>query len=257
MKGKFMGKRHGLRGLTVFFATVFALLLGASAAFAHVTVSSPNAVRGGNATVILKVPTESATASTTGVKLQLPVDTPFSSVTVKPKVGWIYTVTKTKLDSPIKAGHNEVSEVVTEIAWTATGAGIKPGEFDTFDLSVGPLPEDKDSVTFKAIQTYSDGTTANWVEESSGSTEPEHPAPTLALTDAQTNSNSGGSGANQAAGDNGNSGADNADGNGTGVTGIVLGGLGLLAGAAALVLVFGNRKRVNDLASDRNVTTDK
>ncbi len=41
---------------------------------------------------------------------------------------------------------------------------------------------------FKAIQTYSDGTTVSWIETPApGSTaEPDHPAPTLSLASADT-----------------------------------------------------------------------
>ena len=42
------------------------------------------------------------------------------------------------------------------VDWKATAGGIKPGEYVDFDLSVGPLPK-ATSMTFKALQTYSDG----------------------------------------------------------------------------------------------------
>ncbi|PRZ29497.1 uncharacterized protein CLV47_1336 [Antricoccus suffuscus] len=220
-----MRKKFSLRALTVLLATAAAVMAGAGAAFAHVTVSSPNAAKGGYATVAVKVPTESDTASTVGIKLQLPTDAPFKSVTIQPKAGWTYSVDKS-------------GDTVSAITWTATGDGIKPGEFDTFNISVGPLPTDKDSVTFKAIQTYSDGTTVNWVEEASGSTEPEHPAPALTLSSAPATSAHGASASSAPAT---SASADSVDG--LGVTGVILGGVGLLAGVAALVLVLTSRKR--------------
>ena len=226
-----MRKRLSLRALTVLLGAAFAVMAGAGAAFAHVTVSSPGAVKGGYATVTIKVPTESATASTVGLKLQLPADTPFSAVSVQPKPGWSYTVDKTGSD-------------VSAITWSATADGIKPGEFDTFNVSIGPLPKDKDSVTFKAIQSYSDGTTANWVEEASGSAEPEHPAPQLALTDGTATSAHGAPATDaqsQAGADSGDSGGVD----GLGITGVILGGIGLLAGVAALALVLTSRKRTS------------
>lgn len=230
-----MKKRFSLRALTIAFATTFALMTGVGAAFAHVTVSSTSAVKGGYATVTIKVPTESDTASTVGLKLQLPTDTPFQSVTVQPKAGWTYTLDKS-------------GDTVSAITWTATGDGIKPGEFDTFNISVGPLPKDKDSITFKAIQNYSDGTAVSWVEEASGSTEPDHPAPTLVLTDAPSASAaaSASAGADAGAGAGAQASSDDDSGvDGLGVTGVILGGVGLLAGIAALVVVLTTRRRTS------------
>ncbi len=220
-----MKKRTSFRALTVAIATGFAVMAGAGAALAHVTVSSPSAVKGGYATVAVKVPTESDTASTVGLKLQLPTDTTFQSVTIQPMSGWTYTVDKS-------------GSTVSAITWTATGEGIKPGEFDIFNISLGALPKDKDSITFKAIQTYSDGTTVNWVQEASGSTEPQHPAPTLALTDGQITSAHGSPAAAAQSDSSDNGGVD-----GLGVTGVVLGGIGLITGVAALALVLTSRNR--------------
>ena len=160
-------------------------LLGAGPAAAHVTVSSPAAVQGGYATVTFKVPTESATASTTGLKVQLPADQPLASVSVLPMTGWTYTVTKAKLATPISSDDGDITEAVSVIDWKATSSqtAIKPGEFNQFTISAGPLPKAA-SMTFKAIQTYSDGSTVSWIEEAAegSSAEPEHPAPTLRLS---------------------------------------------------------------------------
>ena len=160
-------------------------LLGAGAAAAHVSVSSPAAVQGGYATVTFKVPTESATASTTGLKVQLPADQPLASVSVLPMNGWTYTVTKAKLATPISSDDGDITEAVSVIEWKADSAqtAIKPGEFNQFTISAGPLPKAA-SMTFKAIQTYSDGTAVSWIEQAAegSSTEPEHPAPVLQLS---------------------------------------------------------------------------
>jgi len=74
--------------------------------------------------------------------------------------------------------------VVSQVTWRATGKGIVPGQYQDFDLSLGALPEEG-TMVFNAVQTYSDGTVVNWNEVSAdASVEPEHPAPTLALTAA-------------------------------------------------------------------------
>jgi periplasmic copper chaperone A len=159
--------------------------LSAGVAAAHVTVNSPGATQGGYAVLSFRVPTESETASTTGLRVQLPTDTPIASVSVEAKPGWNYTVTKTELNPPVQTDDGAVTEAVGEIAWTAVGDGVKPGEFAEFRVSAGPLPKQA-SITFKVIQRYSDGTEVGWVEvPAPGSTaELQHPAPTLNLAPA-------------------------------------------------------------------------
>jgi len=166
-------------------ATAGLFLLGTGVASGHVVVSAPGATQGGYSVLTFRVPTESDTASTVGVKVQLPTDEPLASVSVQPKDGWTYTVTKSTLATPITTDDGQVTEAISEIDWTATGGGIAPGEFDQFLVSVGPLP-DVPTMTFKAIQHYSDNTDVAWIEEpAAGSTaEPEHRAPTLTLAAA-------------------------------------------------------------------------
>ncbi len=173
-----MSSRIGMR----IGAALFTLpLLGiATAASAHVTVSSPDAKAGGWGKLVFRVPTESETASTTSIKVTLPEKTPLARISNQPKAGWSAKLTTVKHDKPVKVGDFELTETVSAVTWTATGDGIKPGEFDEFALSVGPLPE-AESLSFSVAQGYSDKTVANWNEIAKGDKEPEHPAPTLAL----------------------------------------------------------------------------
>jgi uncharacterized protein YcnI len=159
-------------------------VLWAGAASAHVTVNPKEATQGGFAKLTFRVPNEKDSGDTTKVEVALPTESPLGSVSVKPTAGWTATVTKSKLDKPIKTDDGEVTEAISRVVWTAAdGSGIKPGEFQEFDLSVGPLPE-KDSMVFKTLQTYSDGEVVRWIDEAKGSEEPEHPAPVLTLTKA-------------------------------------------------------------------------
>jgi uncharacterized protein len=95
-------------------------------------------------------------------------------------------VKKAKPATPLSTDEGPVTEIVTEIDWKAVSgnAGIKPGEFDSFVLSAGPLPKVA-TLTFKALQTYSDGKVASWIDVAApGSTaEPEHPAPSISLAE--------------------------------------------------------------------------
>lgn len=167
-----------------------ALVAAPTAASAHVTVASGDAVRGGEGVITFRVPTESATASTTKLQVQLPTATPIASVLVQPTYGWTAHAMTSKLATPIKNDDGDtVTEAVSQIVWTADSpaTAIKPGEFQQFVISAGPLPNVA-TLTFGAIQTYSDGTVVKWIESPApGSTvEPDHPAPVLTLAAAAT-----------------------------------------------------------------------
>lgn len=162
-------------------AAALLVLAGAGAASAHVTVSPAAAAPGSYATLTFEVPTESDTASTTRLAVYFPTDTPLASVSVQPHAGWHIKVTTTKLAKPVTTDDGQVSEAVSEVLWTAdsVATAIKPGEFDMFNVSAGPLPG-SGTLTFKALQTYSDGHVVRWIDESQpGQPEPDHPAPTL------------------------------------------------------------------------------
>ena len=108
-------------------------------------------------------------------------------MSTKPHPGWTVATTERKLAKPITAEGFTLSKVVATVTWTASGAsaGIGPGEFDEFELSLGAFPSDVDTLSFPTTQTYSDGTVVVWDQASvEGQDEPEHPAPTLELAAA-------------------------------------------------------------------------
>jgi uncharacterized protein YcnI len=222
--------------------------LGAGAAGAHVTVAAPGVAAGASDAVItFHVPTESASASTVGVKVQLPTSTPIAGVLVAPHPGWTAKVTQRTLSTPIKTDDGDITEVVSEIDWTAeAGQGIAPGFFGEFTVIAGKLPDDVDALTFKAIQTYSDKSVVSWIEEAApgGSQEPEHPAPILTLSTAtgiatsssNTPSVSASPGADRAVGSSGS----NSDTRST--VALTLGIVGAVLGAAALAITLLGRK---------------
>ena len=231
--------RPVFRLLTVAAAATAAVGLTALPALAHVTVSSPGATQGSFGVVTFRMPNEMDNANATELKVQLPADQPLASVAVKPEPGWAYTITRAKLPQPITDDDgNQVTDYVSVIDWKATAGGIKPGEYEDFDLSVGPLPK-AESMTFKAIQVYSNDQIVAWIDvPAAGSTaEPEHPAPTLKLAAAGAPSTSAAAPAPAA--------AASADGASKGsVTGAyVVGGIGLVAGLAALALAVSGRRR--------------
>ncbi len=171
-------------------ATVTGLTLALAApASAHVTVNPDTATAGGYAKVTFRVPNESDSASTTKVEVNLPADNPVASVSVKPLPGWDVASTISKLAKPLEAHGAQITEAVSKITWTAkAGSEVKPGQFQEFDVSMGPLPASGQMV-FKALQTYSDGTVVRWIDEpTTDGAEPESPAPVLKLTAAAAGS---------------------------------------------------------------------
>ena len=213
-------------------------------ASAHVRVDGPDAVQGGYSVLTFRVPTESETASTVGLSITFPTETPIASVSTQPKAGWTAKVTMAKLPTPITTDDGKVTDYVSKVAWTADRAsdGIKPGEFDTFAVSAGPLPAVA-ALSFPALQTYSDGTSVNWNEASANGAEPEHPAPTVALAAASGSSASAtptpsgqgsASSAPAAAPAAGATSAAAAGSSGWGIGGLVAGVLALIVAIAAL-----------------------
>jgi uncharacterized protein YcnI len=161
--------------------TAAGLLATAGVASAHVTVHPDSYAKGATDGVLtFRVPNEEDSASTTKVQVYLPTDHPVLGVLVSPQDGWTAKVTNTKLKTPVKTDDGTITDAVSEITWT--GGKIAPGQYEDFNVAFGQLPDDTDQLTFKALQTYSDGKVVRWIEEAQGREEPENPAPVLKLT---------------------------------------------------------------------------
>ncbi|MGH8899009.1 MAG: YcnI family protein [Egibacteraceae bacterium] len=130
------------------------MLLSASAALAHVTVRADNTSPGGFAKYTVRVPNESASASTTKVEVKVPAG--FEEVSVQPKPGW--TV---QMEGGVLA---------------ISGGKIGPGQFDEFSFSA-QNPKTAADITFPAVQTYDDGKVVNWI----GQPDAEEPAPVVQI----------------------------------------------------------------------------
>jgi len=141
--------------------------IAAATAGAHVHVDSDHAVRGDDALVTFEVPNESEKGSpTTQIVISLP-NVSSASTDVMP--GWT-----AKLDRDPNGAYRSATFTA------APNAGIPPGQFELFALSI-QLP-DADSVTFPVVQTYADGTVVHWDQPPlPNGDEPEFPAPALAL----------------------------------------------------------------------------
>jgi periplasmic copper chaperone A len=214
--------RAALGTLASMAALCLALL--AAPAWAHVSVNPGTAIQGEYTALSFRVPNETESTSTTKVEVFLPQDHPLASVSVKPHPGWHANVVTRKLATPLSTDDGEVTEGVYSITWSADSGrdAIQPGEYDEFDVAVGPLPA-VSSLTFKTLQTYSDGTVVRWIDPPApaGRPEPEHPAPALSLvpaSDEAATSGSDGSG----------------DGDGTANAALILSVVAVVLGAGAL-----------------------
>ena len=223
--------------LALLAITAAVLAVGVGTASAHVTANSTDAAAGGFGEINLRVPNERPDSSTVTLRVQLPTDTPLAFVSVKPVPGWTATTETTQLDPPVDVEGSQITEAVSQITWTADAAdaAIAPGEYLSFSISAGPLPE-AESLTLPAVQGYSSGEEVAWIEPSvDGEAEPEHPAPVLDLAAADGGSDTAATTPAAGAGDEGTS--------GLAVTALIVGIAGLLAGLAGLVLSLGARRR--------------
>ncbi len=146
------------------------VVIAAAPAAAHVNVRAVTPPHHGFAVVAFRVPNERDDAGTVKLEVTFPATPALTSASVQPVPGW-------------KAEVVRDGERAASITWS--GGRIAPGEFQEFPVSIGQLPEDTESLTFKAVQTYDDGEVVRWIDiASADNAEPEHPAPVLELTAA-------------------------------------------------------------------------
>jgi periplasmic copper chaperone A len=161
-------------------ATAVAALAVPAAAQAHVTLQ-PNQAPAGAFTVLdVRVPTERDNASTARVDVQFPNG--FASVSYQAVPGWRVRVIKKKLATPIQTDDGPITEGVSRMVWTRTSrpGGIKPNQFVDFPISVQIPGKAGDKLTFKALQTYSNGEIVRWI----GAAGSDTPAPQVTVTTA-------------------------------------------------------------------------
>jgi uncharacterized protein YcnI len=207
---------------TTIVMTAVAVLTLAPVASAHVTVQPSEAPSHAFVREDLRVPNEQDKASTTKVQVQFPDG--FTTASYEAVPGWTVKVTKEKLAQPIKSDEGEeITEQVKRVTWS--GGKIGPGQFQDFPLSVQIPDKAGSSLAFKAIQTYDNGDVVRWI----GPPDSEEPAPQVKVTAAegeQTASTTPASSSSDGGGD------DSSDT--LAVIALIVGGLGLLAGGAAL-----------------------
>jgi uncharacterized protein YcnI len=183
-----LGLRPATRGLAIAGLGAVLSLALASPAWAHVTVH-PNTLPAGSSDIELtfRVPNERDNANTVTVQVFFPTALPLLTVDTLPVPGWTATMHTQKLATPVQTNDGPVSEIVSDVTWTASGGGIAPGQYQDFDVGVGSVPDKPAQLIFKALQTYSSGEVVRWIEVPvTGQPEPDNPAPILTLTPASS-----------------------------------------------------------------------
>lgn len=220
------GGGETLRRLGWAFASLIGLLAFAmpAGAAAHIRVQ-PEEVEAGAYTVLyVNVPNESRNLATTKVVVEFPPG--FTYALYRPVAGWAGEVKMTKAGKSIIGGRT-VPAGVDRVTWTARqpGAEIQPDQFEEFPIAVQIPDTAGEAFTFKAMQTYENGEVVRWV----GGPNSREPAPQVLVTAA-------GEGQGTAVGEDATPEENSEDDNdGLVIAALIVGLLGLLAGAAALV----------------------
>ncbi|MBB6669726.1 YcnI family copper-binding membrane protein [Cohnella nanjingensis] len=187
----------------------------AGVASAHVVVSPSEAPQNSYQVFTIRIPTESESASTTQVKLEVPEGVDVSRF--QPFPDWTYELER-----------NNDGKIVS-VTWKASGQGLSPTEFGQFSFQ-GKVAENAGDLTWKAHQTYSDGTVVDWT----GAADADKPASVTKVTPAVAGDAHGhGTGAAET--------ASNKDGGSDPLT-LGLAIAGLVAGVLALIVALVRKK---------------
>jgi uncharacterized protein YcnI len=214
------------------------------AAQAHISLHPNTIPAGAFATLDVRVPGEQQGAYVKKVDVLFPRG--FVGVDYENVPGWSTKVIESKLASPITEDGETIDTEVSQIVWSWDGpqGKVGNGQFIDFPLSLA-VPGDADgrSLEFRTVQSYSNGQVVHWIDPS---LQAEHPSPRINVTaKGGPIEDVAGDEAGPAAGQgvaasrpqtpvatvSSSKGASQ----GLGVAALILGVLGLLSGATALV----------------------
>lgn len=201
------------------------LLVGLAApAWAHIEPTVEEAPAGGELTFALVVP-HGCDDDTGTVKLEVQMPDGVESATPQFLPGWEATV-------------DDAGPVV--VTWE--GGPLPHDQFMEFGLSVGLPDTPGETVLFPTIQTCESGEEVSWIEETpEGGEEPEHPAPAIALTEAEGHDHAEEGEEHAEEDEHAEDGAtdtissDDSDSNGVAGLALILGMLGFLLGGYAVI----------------------
>jgi uncharacterized protein YcnI len=226
-----------MRKMLIIVPAAVLVVVTALPALAHVTVQPDEAVVGSFARFAVRVPTERDDASTIKIELQLP---PLAFVSFQDVPGWERSVEMVTLDEPLDAFGEELTEVVGTVTWA--GGAIEPHEFQEFGFSAA-LPEEPTTLEFPAIQTYDSGEVVRWI----GPVDSDEPAARVTTVDLGAEE---GQGQLQVLADLNTGGSHDGEESEPAPGGeegeesslpLILGGLGAVLGAVALVVSLARR----------------
>jgi len=161
-------------------AAVTSVLALAGTAAAHVRLL-PNALPSGGFTVVnVRVPNELVKAATVKVDVQFPSGILFVQW-AGVNGGWSAHVYYRKLDKPVKAFGEQLTSEVDHVVFS--GGRVQPNQFAQFPILLSvPAARAGTVLTFKAVQTYSNGEVVRWIGVPTSDT----PAPQVMVTPADS-----------------------------------------------------------------------
>ena len=192
--------RRAMRRAAAYAAVLVATLALAPSAFAHAELFPSQIPSGDGVLLNLAVPNEKEDASTTQIQITMPADFDLEHVAQAP--GWTATVTGMKMvDGEMEGGNS--------ITWK--------GKLNGSELAVlgfTGVPKKAQDYAFTVRQTYSDGSVVMWSGDESSDTPAAH-----VTASAEESSSSSSSDSSKT----------------IAIVALIVGGLGLLIGGAALV----------------------
>ncbi len=213
-------------------AVAGALALAVAPASAHVTVTPSTTAAGSYAVLTFSAGHGCEGSPTTKVAIRLPEE--IYAVTPTRNSFWETDTVMKRLSEPITDAHgNEFTERVEQVVYTAR-TPLPDGQRDTFELSLQLPDAEGETLAFPVVQSCQRGETG-WTEvaaDGQDAEELEHPAPLVTITAAEGDGHGGEAVSTDAAGGEDSAGSDDGDGLalaglGTGIVGIVVGGLAL------------------------------
>lgn len=130
-------------------------------------------------TLNLRVPGEVANAHVTRVDTLFPPG--FTDVNVQNVPGWTINTITQNVNPPIQTPGGPVNQEVSQVVWTWTGplGRVDNNQFIQFPLDIAmPTTGAGQSLAFKTLESYSDGSVAHWI----GPPSADQPAPTINIT---------------------------------------------------------------------------
>jgi uncharacterized protein YcnI len=150
---------HMLKKITT---TAAILVVGSTAALAHVTLEGKEAPLGSTYKAVLRVPHGCEGKPTNTVRVQIPEG--FYGVKPQPKAGWTLDKVKGAYAKAYDNHGSPVTEGVKEVVWS--GGNLGDDEYDEFVLR-GTIAVDLkagDMLYFPVIQECPEGLKERWIE---------------------------------------------------------------------------------------------